>query len=183
MAVNQPNLEGQIQFPSGGSGGSGGGGAQPSGTNLLALTSTGGLAGVLGVVLIFALSPVNVPCGYEINPFNFVCEEACEYDFKIEEVEVYRQPTVTGVIFRYRDLGQGNIVSYIKGNVLGQAVISPMVTTVVGGANDGLIKTAKADFKWTAEAPQLVVIVPAGQGPVSLTKVLVEISHGDAPPI
>lgn len=175
------NIEGSSQDP-GGNPPSGGGGSQPGG-NLSLLTSTGGLSGVLGAVLLFATSPINVYCAYKIDPTNFVCEDDAEYIFKAEEIEVYRQPTVSSVIFRFRDIGKGTFTSFIQGNQLQKVIISQFVTTVVGGLNDGVIKTAKADFNFTCESPQLIVTVPKGFGPVSFTKVMMEIEHGDTKPV
>lgn len=182
------SFEGVFQNPNGGAGSPGQGGSQPGtggnpNVNLLNLTSTGGLVGNVGVLMVFAFNVLVGNQVYKLDSTNFDCEEDCEYDFKVEEVEVYRQPTTDKVIIRYRDLGQCSLNLFFVGNVLGNVFASKIVTIVFGGKNDGKIKTATADLVCTFEAPQLIIQRTANSGPVSLTKVLVEYQHGDGKPI
>lgn len=170
---------------SGGSGG-GGGGTPASNPNidLSNVTTTGGLLGLAGAVLVFGRTPFSsVGQCWELDTQDFDCEDDCQYNFKIEEVEVYRQPTVNKVIFRYRDLGKATFSFFIQGNVLGQSVISKVVTVVIGGNSDKKIYTASGDVTFTCEAPQLIIMRSGNSGPLKLTKVLLEIQHGDIAPI
>ena len=177
MGNNQPNLEGEVQNPN--TNPPSGGGGIPSTANLLNVTSTGGLTGFNGVVMIFAQSPLNGNITYKLDATNFNCEEDCEYDFRVEELQVYTQPTTSKILFRYRDLGSTFANFFFQGNVLGKAVISKIVTAVFGGANDGKIKTGYADLVFTAEAPQLIMQRPANSGSSSICKILVEFEQGD----
>lgn len=183
---NQPNLDSGIVPPDGGTG-SGGGGSSPTGNptvNFANITSTGGLSGSQGAVLAIGKNPFSsIPQVWKFDATNFNCEDDCEYHFKTEEVEVYRQPTVTKAIFRYRDLGKFTFVCFIQGNVLGQLVVSKIVTVVAGGNNDNEIYTTSADITFTCEAPRLIVLRSASQGALSFTKVLLEMQHGDTKPI
>lgn len=181
MAVNQPNLEGQAQGPSGKVSGNTIGGA--GSVNLLNVTTSGGLTGSKGAVLFFGASTfIAQPLVWFADPTNFDCEDDVEYHFKIEEIEVYRQPTVDKVIFRYRDLGKVTVTCFISGNVLQNSAVSKFVTVVFGGKADGKIYTTSFDLTCTFEAPQLIVIRPGRSGPMALTKVMMELVHGDAKP-
>jgi hypothetical protein len=187
MPFAPPNLDGEINPPSGNPGGGSGSGSGPSSNpavNLSNISPTGGLDGVDGVVLVFGKS-IFFPSaiGWKFDSDNFNCEEDAEYNFRIEEIEVYRQPTVNKVILRYRDLGQATITCFISGNVLAQSAISKMVTVVFGGKADGNIYTTSFDLTCTFEAPQLIIERSAFSGPVSITKVLVEIEYGDGKPV
>lgn len=183
----RPNLDGSPQEPSGGGGGGGTSGNGPGSNptiDLSQVTSTGGLHGGDGVVLVFGQSLYTQQAlGWQFNSTDFNCEEDCEYRFRAEEIEVYRQPTVNNVIIRYRDLGRATLDCFFAGNNLGEAVISKIVTVVFGGKKDGKIYTTKFDLTCTFEAPQLIITRDASSGPVSITKALVEMEHGDAKPI
>lgn len=187
MPFGPPNLNGEVNPPSGNPGGGSGSGSGPGGNpvvNLANVSPTGGLDGVDGVVLVFGKSvffPLAI--GWKFDSDNFDCEEDAEYHFRIEEIEVYRQPTVNKVILRYRDLGKCTITCYFTGNVLGDKVVSKFVTVVFGGKADNEIYTTTFDLTCTFEAPQLIVTRNAFGGPVSITKALVEIEYGDGKPI
>jgi hypothetical protein len=181
----RPNLDGGIQLPSGGSGGSGGGSPSNNPTiDLSNISSTGGLSGGKGLVLVFGQSILaQQSLGWQFDSSNFNCEENCEYRFKIEEVEVYRQPTVDKIIIRYRDFGQCTLNCFISGNVLGDSKVSKIVTIVFGGKADKKIYTTSFDLTCTFEAPQLIITRNADSGPVSIVKVLMEFVEGDSKPI
>jgi hypothetical protein len=181
----RPNLDGGIQTPAGG--GSGGGTTNSPGSNptidLSNVSSTGGLSGSKGLVLVFGKGIfLQQSLGWQFDSTNFDCEEDSEYRFKVEEIEVYRQPTVNNIIIRYRDIGQATINCFIAGNVLGSAVVSKIVTVVFGGKADNKIYTTKFDLTFTCEAPQLIITRNANSGPDSIVKVLMELQHGDAKP-
>lgn len=184
MPFGPPNLDGEIIPPSGGT--SGGSGSGPGGNptiDLSNITSTGGLDGSDGAVLVFGKSifaPFAV--GWKFDSEDFNCEEDAEYRFRVEEIEVYRQPTVNKVIIRYRDLGKCTVNCFFAGNSLGDNVVSKIVTVVFGGKADSRIYTTSFDLTCTFEAPQLIVTRTAFSGPLSIIKVLVEIEHGDAKP-
>lgn len=182
-----PNLDGGGNDPSGrtppagsgGSGGSGGGSSSP-GANPANVSASGGLFGITGQLLWFGNSiSFPFPIVYVLDPSNFNCEEDCEYDFKIEEVALYRQPTVHRVILRFRDIGRATLNFFISGNVLGESVVSKIVTVVIGGKRDNKIYTATADISFTCEAPQLKIFRNANAGAFSLTKVMLDMSYGD----
>lgn len=180
-----PNADSGSNVPSGGVPTGGGGGPANNPTiDLSNVTSTGGIDGLTGAVLVFGQSlfyPLAV--GWEFDPTDFNTEEDCEYDFRVEEVEVYRQPTIDKVIIRYRDLGKCTLTCYFQGNVLQSAVASKMVTVVFGGKADNRIYTTTFDLTCTFEAPQLIITRNAFSGPVSITKVLIETIEGDSKPI
>jgi hypothetical protein len=182
-----PNLNGEINPPSGNTGGGSGGGSGPGSNPVIDLsnvTSTGGLDGIDGVVLTFGLSeffPQAV--GWKFDAEDFNCEEDCEYHFRIEEIEPYRQPTVDSIIIRYRDLGKVTVNAFIIGNVLGESKVSKIVVVTFGGKADKKIYTVKFDLTCTFEAPQLIIERDALKGPLSITKILMEIIEGDARPI
>lgn len=179
-------IDGEVQPPSGnpnaGQGGGSGPGANPN-VDLSNITSTGGLSGDTGGVVVFGKTPFNsFAIGWKFDCEDFNCEEDCQYDFRIEEIEVYRQPTVNKVIIRYRDLGKCSLTCYFLGNVLGDRVSSKFVTVVFGGKADKNIYTTTFDLTCTFEAPQLIITRNASSGPLSITKVLVEMEHGDTKP-
>ena len=183
MSFGPPNLDGDINPPSGGTGGGSGTGSGPGSNptiDLSNITSTGGLDGIDGVVLVFGKTEFfPLAIGWQFDSEDFNCEEDAEYHFKVEEIQPYTQPTVDKVIFRYRDIGQATFSCFFAGNVLSDSKISKIVTIVVGGKNDKKIYTATADLTCTFEAPQLIVTRNAFDGPLSLIKVLVEIEQGD----
>lgn len=184
---NLPNIDSGPNIPSGnvppGSGGGSGPGSNPT-IDLSNVTSTGGLSGSVGAVLVFGRSLfAQQPLGWQFDSEDFNCEEDCEYHFRVEEVEVYRQPTIDKVIIRYRDLGKVTLNAFFVGNVLQDSVISKIVTIVFGGKADKKIYTTTFDLTCTFEAPQLILSRDAFSGPVSITKVLVEMEHGDAKPV
>jgi len=181
VAINQPNLEGQVQDPSGHVSDNTIGG--PGSVNLLNVTTSGGLTGRKGAVLFFGDSAFSLkPLVWFADLTNFNCEDDVEYHFRIEEVEVYRQPTVDKIIFRYRDFGKVTVTCFISGNVLQESAISKFVTVVFGGKADGKIYTTSFDLTCTFEAPQLIITRQGGSGPMALTKVMMELVHGDAKP-
>lgn len=182
-----PSGDGGVNPPSGDTPSGSGGGSGPGGNptiDLSQVTSTGGLSGLQGAVIVFGKSDFfEQAVGWEFDITDFNCEEEAEYHFKIEEVEVYRQPTVTKVILRYRDLGKAILTAYFVGNVLQDSKVSKMITVVFGGKVDNNIYTTTFDLTCTFEAPQLILTRQALSGPVSLTKVMIEMEHGDAKPV
>ena len=182
MGINQPNLNGSANIPSGDKSSNTAGGA--GSVNLLNVTTTGGLTGLKGAVLFFGQSiGYPNPLVWLVDPTNFNCEDDCKYHFKVEEIEVYRQPTVNKVIVRYRDLGKVTVTCFFVGNVKGESTASDLVTVTFGGKADKKIYTTTFDLTCTFEAPQLIMQRAANSGPLSVVKVLVEIIEGDAKPI
>jgi len=177
---NQPNLDGEITPPSGQPGGGGGSPSNNPSIDLSQLTVTGGLSGTVGAVLVFGSSDFySQPVGWVFDSEDFNSEEEAEYHFKVEEVEVYTQPTIVKVILRYRDLGKATLTGYFAGNVLQNSVASKMVTIVFGGKADKKIYTTTFDLTCTFEAPQFILTRQPFSGAFSITKVLIEIERGD----
>lgn len=173
-----PNLDGEPQPPSGGQPPQNNppGPASNPAINLALVTSTGGLDGTLGQVLIFGTSSFSgQSLGFNIDPTNFNCEEDCEYDFKVEEVKPGNAQTVNKVLIRYRDLGTVNVMVTIKGTDpktgVPQSKSLPF-SIILGGASDKKIKSAYADITCTFEAPQCIITRMGNAGPLCITKVL-----------
>lgn len=184
----KPNLDGGSNTATGIPVRDGGGASSSPSSNLnidlSQLTVTGGLTGIIGSVIVFGTTLLfNQPLGWIFDTTDFNCEEDCEYHFRVEEIEVYRQPTIDKVIIRYRDLGQVTVNVFFVGNVLGDSKVSKIVTVVFGGKADGKIYTTSFDLTCTFEAPQLIITRNAFSGPLSITKVLVEFVEGDTKPI
>lgn len=185
MAINLPNIDG------GGPGGpfppssGGGGGSAPTPPDLSKLPTVGGMVGIQTQLIAIGyddLAGQNIV--YFVDPTNHNCEESCEYDFKVEEVEPGNQLTIHRIVIRYRDLGK------VKFTV---AVVSATLTDLdytLGTGNAELITlgndkptnkiyTYLSSLRVTTEAPQIKIFRAANAGPLAITKVRAWGSYGD----
>ena len=94
------------------------------------------------------------------------------YNFKVEEVQPYRTPTVRRVIVSYTDLGQVTVVFTMTGCNDLQQVVSVSKSQVLGNEEptNGIL-TQKVDISLTAMNQQLNISRAANAGPLSITKV------------
>jgi hypothetical protein len=182
-----PNTDGVSNDPGGGSpaGSGGGGGAPPTAPNLANLPVVGGLLGLRTQLLVPGFDDAGgQDLIYEIDPTNHNCEEDCEYQFKVEEVEPGNELTIHRIVIRYRDLG---VVTFTIAVV---SAIAPIVDYTPGTGNAELITvgnvkptnkiyTYKSSMRVTTEAPQLVILRKANAGPLAICKVRAWGSYGD----
>lgn len=169
--------EGGTRPPVGGGGGSKP--ATPSGpprgaVSLSTITSTGGLLGSLGVLLVpFFLNSINrnVFAIYDITNFN--TEEDCVYNFKMEDVKPGYDIDVHLVYLQYRDIGKVSInvaISTMQFN-RNTGKSTPQMkqrNITIGGNNDNVIYSYFVDMKVTGERPQLVITRKANKGSLCL---------------
>lgn len=93
------------------------------------------------------------------------------YNYRIEDVEVNRYPTVRRVILTYRDIGQATITVTLTGNNDNGTVVSNSASVNIGNAipTDVLI-TKFVDITLSAFRPQLSWSRAANGGPVAITR-------------
>jgi hypothetical protein len=178
----RPIVEGGTFPPfSGGGGGSGGGtkpppsGGPPKGAiNGALITSTGGLQGSIGLLIVPYL--VKATGRYVFGLFdttNFNCEEDCIYDFKTEDVKAGRSIDVHKVYLQYKDIGRVKFTVFVKAiqynrSTQKSTVVEKSKTVTVGGLVDLEIYSVFIDLKVQGERPRLRILRRANDGPLDI---------------
>lgn len=179
MALAPIYSEGSAGDFSGG-GNSGGGNNGPNPANPALLSSTGGISGSLGALLVpTMLNGKSVICTFD--PSNFNTEEDIFIDFRQEVVKDGKKPTVHRVLIVYRNLGPVTLtVSHTAWTEVG--FVRQSETRTIGYTNaDKQIYTALFSYVCTGERPQLHISRLANQGALSILRIMIPGNMGDGP--
>ena len=166
--------------PVGPHGGGTGGGVKPTSgpptgaVNLSNLTSTGGMFGGIGLLLVPVLlssNGRNVLALYDATDFN--CEEDSQYYFKVEDVKPGRAIDVHKVYLQYRDIGKVKFTVSVRVWQFNKTtnktkLVQKSVTVTVGGLNDNVIYDRFIDLKVIGMRPQLSILRKGSDGPICL---------------
>ena len=189
MVAYRGFIDGGIGDPGGSSSQGGSGppppspGPQPANPQLL--TSTGGLAGIFGQVLL-PLQDMITGAGffYVVDPTNFNTEEDCTYFFRVETIKEGQFPTIERIRIRYRDIGKVTVTFNVTGYTRDGDYKTYSKTVTFGtdsksGTPSFRIRTTYVDIQATLESPQIVMQRAANAGPLCIIAVTPCIRFGD----
>lgn len=153
-------------------------GGAASASNLLLLTSTGGLLGSFGLFLVGAQTQNTLDnFVFLLDNEDFNTEEDFEYYFREEEIKEGYFPTINRVRLIYEDYGLCKITVGVMSEQRKREV-----TIEIGSTKPTYkTKTAYADIQITGERPQLYIKRKANAGPLVLIKATLLGEFGDGP--
>lgn len=95
------------------------------------------------------------------------------YSWRVEQLKPYRNPTVRKILWTFTDLGQVSVTWKITGVNEQQKVVTQSASLGVGNAvPTRAMMTVEVDLNITAMNLQLSVSKAAGDGPLSIVKVV-----------
>jgi hypothetical protein len=163
-----------IQIPAGGGGGSAGT-FQPQSTILP--SSIGGVFAKSQVCLYPCLNTVTNQMEYRTFDVSQPANDpvnASSYLWRVEQMKPYRNPTVRKLLWTFTDLGQVTVTWTLTGVTEQQKVIQQSTSLGVGNKVPTLaMMTVEVDINITGMNLQLSVSRNAGDGPLSVVKVVI----------
>lgn len=163
-----------------GQSGSGGTTGNPSvqAADLSKIPATGGLAGIEGLLLVPMKDDISgFVFFYELDPEDFNTESDVVYEFRQEEIQEGRLPTIHRVRVMYRDLGKVTVVVGVRGFLNGNS--EEKVVALGSEAASGKVLTTLVDLQITDERPQLYFRRLKDAGPLAIIKMTLCGSLGD----
>lgn len=161
-------------------GGGGGGGIKPSGhaASFGLITSTGGIAGFIGLLMFPVLLSNGSSQFSTFDIDNFDTEEDCHYESRQEDVAIGRNVTVHKVLVVYKNLGVANftvdVEAFVRednGRSEGSFVrnkLGPIKMKIGSKKADNKIRTKFAYINVVGERPQVIIDRQKNSGPLCI---------------